>query len=396
MTRKHVVLLVVVFSTTWLLALDPGQTELEHNGWFRYTNQSTALKINEATVSRFALERGYIRISYQWAPPLFTKMTVDIFSSDKYPEVATVRLKEAYADLDLPVIPDFKFTAGLQKHYFGLIYSWDYTHPEKSLADDRNVCASADYGVTVNGYLPSGLGELQLGIYNGEGYKYAGKYVNTSPELLGNLRLTPLPGITMGFSIFTNSADGSHYKNDKKGRITQSGNTFFMNADTTNRNRIALAPMCKLAFGPVSLLGEYINYKYDRWYSYFKINFDSAGHATDSILTEKSKKYAFQGLDLVPVVTINRRRLEIFARLSLWEQKEEHDGEHNLNKDKSFLRYGAGFNYHFIRRENGKPGLEFQFAWTRTQPKNNEIKPTDVLLAQMRFEWSTLINKPEL
>ncbi|MGQ9677806.1 MAG: hypothetical protein ACUVUD_00795 [bacterium] len=396
MIRKQIVLLAVVISTTGLFALEPGQAELEHNGWFRYTNQSSALKINEATVSRFALERGYIKMSYQWAPPLSTKMTVDIFSSDKYPEGATVRLKEAYAALKMPLIPDFKFTAGLQKHYFGLIYSWDYTHPEKSLADDQGVCASADYGLTLNGYLPSGLGELQLGLYNGEGYKYAGKYVNTSPELLGNLRLTPLAGITIGFSIFTNSEDRSHYKNDKKGRLAQSGNTFFMNADTTNKNRLALAPMFKLAFGPVSLLGEYITYNYNRWYSYYNINFDSAGHATDSTLTEKTKKYAFQGLDLVPIVTLSRRRLELFGRLSLWDRKEEHEGEMQLNKDKSFLLYGAGFNYHFIRREKGKPGLEFQFAWTRTQPKNNEIKPTDVLLAQMRFEWNTLINKPEL
>lgn len=128
----------------------------------------------------------------------------------------------------MTVIPDFKFTAGVQKHYFGLIYSWDYTHPEKSLADDRSIYASADYGLNLNGYLPSGLGELKR------------------------------------------------------------------------------------------------------------------------------------------------------------------------NNDKSFLRYSAGFNYHLVRREKGKPGLEFPFAWTRTQPKNSEIKPTDVLLAQMRFEWSTVVNKLEL
>lgn len=396
LSRKSIVLFGVAILATVLFALEPGQTELEHNGWFRYTNQSSGFKITDPSISRFSLERGYLRFSYQWSPAFFTKMTVDIFSSDKYPEGATVRLKEAYADIALPGVRDFNLTAGLQKHYFGLIYSWDYTHPEKSLADDQSVCASADYGLTINGYLPSGLGELQLGVYNGEGYKYAGKYVNTSPELLGNIRLTPFPGIALGVSMFTNAADQSHYKNDKKGRITQSGSTFFMNADTTNKNRFALAPMFKLAFGPVSLLGEYISYSYTRYFSYYKINFDSAGAVTDSTLTEKTKKYSFSGLDLVPTVTLAKRSLEIFGRFSIWDRKEEHDSETELNKDKSFIRYGAGFNYHLIRREKGKPGLEFQFAWTRTQPKNSAIKPTDALLAQVRFEWSTLINKPEL
>lgn len=95
MTRKHIVLFAVVISTTELFALNPGRTELEHNGWFRYTNPSTALKITEPTASRFTLERGYIRMLHKWAPPFSTKMTVDIFSSDKYPEGATVRRKEA-------------------------------------------------------------------------------------------------------------------------------------------------------------------------------------------------------------------------------------------------------------------------------------------------------------
>jgi hypothetical protein len=377
-------------------ALEPGETEFEHNGWFRYTNQSSALKITEPSVSRFSLERGYIRLSHQWAPQFFTKMTVDIFSSDKYPEGATVRLKEAYADITAPFIKDFNITAGLQKHYFGLIYSWDYTHPEKELADEQGICASADYGLTVNGYLPSGLGELQLGVYNGEGYKYAGKYLNTSPEFLGNLRLTPFTGITLGFSIFTNSADNSHYKNDRKGRITDGGNIYFMNADTANTGRLAMAPMLKLAFGPISLTGEYLGYSYTRKFSYYQINRDTLGNIVDSTLVNKEKDYKMAGLDLVPLLTLAGRKVEVFGRFSIWNRWEQSGDSLPLNRDKSFTRYGAGFNYHFIRREKGKPGLMLQFAWTRTQFRNDALKPNDVLLAQLRFEWSTIVAKPSL
>ncbi len=394
LSRKKLVLILASIAVG--LALEPGETEFEHNGWFRYTNQSTAFKVAEPSVSRLNLERGYIRLSHQWAPPLFTKMTVDIFSSDKYPEGATVRLKEAYADLAAPFLRDFNITAGLQKHYFGLIYSWDYTYPEKELADEQGVCASADYGVTLNGFLPAGLGELQLGVYNGEGYKYAGKYVNTSPEFLGNLRITPIPGITLGVSIFTNSADMSHYKNDRKGRVTEGGNIYFMNADTANTNRLAYAPMFKLAFGSFSLLGEYLGYSYTRKFSYYQINRDTFGNIVDSTYTSKEKDYRMAGLDLLPVVSLAGRKVEVFGRFSMWDRREKSGDSMPFNKDKSFIRYGAGFNYHFIRREKGKPGLEFQFAWTRTQPKNSELKPTDVLLAQVRFEWSALVPKPQM
>ncbi len=392
MPQKNIVLLVVALIATNVFALEPGETELEHNGWFRYTNQSQNFKLTTPAISRLSLERGYLRFSHQWTTALFTKMTVDIFSSDKYPEGATVRLKEGYADIALP-LPDFNLTAGLQKHYFGLIYSWDYTHPEKSLADDQGICASADYGITVNGFLPNGLGELQLGVYNGEGYKYAGKFINTAPELLANLRLTPIAGITLGASVFTNTSDYSLYKNDKKGRTGTAPNIFFMNADTTNKNRLAIAPMFKLGFGQFSLTGEYIQYQYTRWFSYYKINFDTAGQITDSTLTEKTKRYSFRGIDLLPTVTLLKRRLDVFARFSTWERKEQHDDSMAINKDRSFIRYGAGLNYHLVRREKGKPGLALQFAWTRTQFKNPDLKPADVLLAQVRFEWSTIIKK---
>lgn len=393
MSKKAIITLVAVAATI-TLALEPGETELEHNGWFRYTNSATDWQITKPAVSRFTLERGYLRFSHQWAPIFFTKMTVDIFSSDKYPEGATIRLKEAYADLGLPFIKEFNLTAGLQKHYFGLIYSWDYTHPDKSLADDQGVCASADYGLTVNGFLPAGLGELQLGIYNGEGYKYAGKYLNTSPEFLANLRLTPLAGLMVGASVFTNARDQAHYKNDRKGR--DNTNTYFLNADTTNINRLAFAPMAKLSFGPVSILGEYIGYNYIRSYTYYQLNRDSANNIVDSTLVEKNKKYQFSGLDLLPVITLPGRKVEIYGRFSLWNRSEQSGDTMAFNKDKSFVRYGAGFNYHFIRREKGKPGLEFQFAWLRTQTKNEETKPADIFMAQIRFEWNSVIKKPEL
>src|SRR5512139_2530755 len=162
MKKTVVALLLAILAAGSVYALDPGQTELEYNGWFRYHNQSTKFQVTDPTASRSLIERNYLRASHQWSPQFFSKLSMDFLSSSSFTDGAGVRIKEAYVDMALP-IPDFTLTAGVQKHYFGLIYSWDYTHPDKSLADAQGVCASADYGVTVNGFLPKGLRELQLG-----------------------------------------------------------------------------------------------------------------------------------------------------------------------------------------------------------------------------------------
>jgi len=385
--QKALVFVALASVVTAGLALDPKQAELEHNGWFRYTNQSASFGITDPSVSRFALERGYIRMSYQWSSFFFTKFTLDIHSSDKYPEGATVRLKEGYADMALP-LQDFKFTAGLQKHYFGLGYSWDYTHPDKSLADAQGVCASADYGATVNGYLPSGLGEVQLGVYNGEGYKYAGKYANTSPELLANLRMTPLAGVMVGVSAFTNAKDNSAYKNDvSAGKLSPDRKKWLL-PDTGNISRLGIAPVLKLTYGPVSLTGEYIVHNYTREYGYYTAD-SASGEISDPTRKVSEKKYAQSGFDLLPVVALAKRKVELYGRFSMWERKE--DG--TRNDAKSLTRYGAGVNYHLQRRAKGKPGLEFQLAWVRQQSKAEGSDPVDTFMAQFRFEWSQIITE---
>jgi hypothetical protein len=394
MKRTVLALLLAILAAGSVYALDPGQTELEYNGWFRYMNQSTKFQVTKPTASRSLIERNYLRASHQWTTQLFSKLSLDFLSSSSYADGASVRIKEAYLDMALP-IPDFTLTAGVQKHYFGLLYSWDYTHPDKSLADAQGVGASADYGVTVNGFLPKGLGELQLGAYNGEGYKITGAKNSTAPELLANLRLTPFAGVQIGASVFSKAKDFSAYQNNKKGRNT--GNTEFQLGDTANMDRFGFAPMAKVAFGPVSLTGEYIVYNYTRTFSYYALNADSTGTVTDSTLEEKSKDYAMSGIDLLPVVSLLNRKLEVFGRFSTWERKEQSGDSMPIALDKSLTRYGAGFNWYFLRRAGGsKPAAMFQLAWVRDQSRKKVdgvlVDPVDTFMAQFRFEWTHLWN----
>lgn len=396
MKRTVIASLLAILAAGSVYAIDPGQSELEYNGWYRYTNQSPEFKVTDPTVSRSTIERNYFRASHQWTSDLFSKLTLDFLSSSSYADGASVRIKEAYMDMALPMIKDFVLTAGMQKHYFGEIYSWDYTHPDKELCDAQGVCSSADYGVTVNGFLPSGLGELQLGAYNGEGYKVTGAKNSAAPELLANLRLTPVGGIQFGASVFSKAKDISPYANNKMGR--NADNTQFQLGDTANRNRLAIAPMAKVAFGPVSLTGEYIIYGYTRKFGYYTLSKDSAGTVTDSTLTQNSKDYAMSGLDLLPVVTLMKRKLDVFGRFSTWQDKEQSGDSMPVNTAKSLMRYGAGFNWYFLRRAGGaKPAAMFQFAWVHEQSEKEKspgvkVDPTDTFMAQFRFEWNRVLS----
>ncbi len=388
MKKTVIVLLTVLLMTGSLFALNKGETELENNGWFRYTTVMPKFDLANATRGDFTLERGYVRLSHQWTNDLFSKMTVDVLSSSSYADGASIRLKEAYIDYNLP-LKETKFTAGLQKNYFSLIYSWDYTSIEKSLADKEGVLASADYGLTLNGYLPKGLGEWELGAYNGEGYKVVynssgTSKVNTSPSLVANLRLTPVGGVTVGASVLSNAKDRAGYSN---GSSFRSGDTLRFNGDTNNLSRLGIAPMVKLAAGPVSVLGEFITYSYKRDLSFYRMTKDSSGHVTDSTRYTKDKKYAMSGFSVVPVVSLLKKKLELVGRYDMWNVKAD-----NVKDTlKSHTLVGLGANWHFARREKGKPGCELQIGWERQQPTAKSVKPTDTFMAQFRFEWTGLI-----
>jgi hypothetical protein len=148
--------------------------------------------------------------------------------------------------------------------------------------------------------------------------------------------------------------------------------------------------MLRVALGPLSVTGEYIMYNYTREYGYYAADSAAGGKVTDSTRQVSSKKYEQSGLDVMPLFVFPGRRVEVFGRYGMWERKEEHDGAMQVAEDKSFTRYGAGFNYHFARRPSGKLGAAFQFAWSREQSKKEGSDPVDTFIAQVRLEWNRL------
>ena len=185
-----------------------------------------------------------------WNEAKFSRMKgrfVDIFSSDILKDGAGLKLKYAYLDFsNLIPIPDLTTTVGLQKVYFGSIYDWSYNLIGKAPTDEYKYANSADYGISLNGYLPGGWGEYQLGIYNGEGYKNYGSNLkdNIDPAFLANLRIVPTAGLTIGGSVMTNGSE-------RKLKLADA-------TENSSYNTQLLADgILRAAFGPLDIWAEY-------------------------------------------------------------------------------------------------------------------------------------------
>jgi hypothetical protein len=206
--------------------------------------------------------------------------------------------------------------------------------------------------------------------------------------VLASFRLAPYPWFQLGGSIFTKPRDFSPYKNNNPGR--NYGNTSYASGDTANADRLGSAPMARFVLGPFSITGEAISYGYTRQSSYYVLTKDGEGNVVDSTRHESWKKYAMQGADVLSVLSVLSRKVELFGRYSVWQEQEMYRGSMVENKDGSHVRYGAGFNYSILGQTGGNhPALALQFAWIHEQSQREtspgvKADPTDTFIAQVR------------
>lgn len=236
-----------------------GAQELKISGemWNRWTLEQgqtyadTSLTAYQPGITKnyFSLERGYVGLEAKFSETVKGRFTVDIFSTDLLKDGAGLKLKYAYMDFTkLIPVPDLTTTVGLQKVYFGSIYDWNYSLIGKAPSDEYKLANSADYGISLNGFIPGGWGEYQLGMYNGEGYKNYGANLkdNIDPAWLANLRLTPLAGITLGASVMTNGSE----RRLKLADATE---------NPAYNTQLLLDGILRAAFGPVDVWVEYLS-----------------------------------------------------------------------------------------------------------------------------------------
>jgi len=342
------------------------ETKLSGEFWGRWISEIAKRKDSEGNyedklVSNYlSLERGYLGLETKFSEQVKGRFTVDIFTTDKtyeYREYSLVdstlsystksgsidgaglKIKYAYVDFGgLIPVKDMTLTAGMQKVYFGSIYDWSYTLIGKAPSDEHKVVSSSDLGITLNGYLPSGFGEYQLGIYNGEGYKKVGANLkeNTDFAYLGNLRVTPITGFTIGGSYMINTVE-----RDKKldGEIINSSYEEQKLTDIYTR----------LAYGPVDLTGEYI---------IKDVDFPNVKDIN------KTQTYTATGISIFPCLNLKAYLpydLQLVGCYDIWDESDRVETDKARNKVTAST---IGVNYNFMPDETDNPAMQLQLNYT--------------------------------
>ncbi|MBC8416082.1 MAG: hypothetical protein H8E11_06605 [Candidatus Cloacimonetes bacterium] len=274
-----------------------------------------------------------------------------IFFSDddnKVADGAGLKIKYAYLDFNnLLPIKESTLTVGLMKTYFGTIYEWTYPTIDGDPSDKYKFVSSTDFGFGVSGKIPNEFGSYNLAVYNGEGYKKVGNNINKDLNYLANLRITPVAGVTLGGSYMFRS------ENDSK-------------ADDREEYNL-MAGIGKFAFGPVSLLAEYL----------YKVkSLPNADPEEDDVTTSV--------ISIMPVYNINDK-IELLARYDIYDPDIDNDND----VENTII---AGLNYFILRDAKNAPKLFIQTNFQMTQFEDDSEDESELLL-QLRWIFSETINK---
>lgn len=340
--------------------------------WNRWTYETGKSTVDESTIVKknyLALDRGYLDLRAKFSEDTAARFTADLFSTDALKDGAGLKLKYGFVDFgNLTPIPDMTITAGLQKVYFGTIYDWDYTLIGKAPTDEYKVANSADYGLSVNGFLPNGFGEYAVGMYNGEGYKVFGSNFkdNTSMEFLANLRLTPIPGVTLGGSFMTNSVEREKKFADDTPVLTY-------------EKQNLMDGLARFAFGPVDFWAEYIikDVEYPN-------------------VSDGSKDYKANGLMLMPIVSLRNiigADVQVIGRYDRWDQTENASSKYLLTA------ITGGVNYNFMHDDSANPRMQLQLNLTNKTYDEKEsdaayangMKDSMQVMMQLKYRFSKTI-----
>lgn len=370
-TRSYAFILAIMILLPGLASA--AETTLGGEYWARWTMESGKSAADTTSTltkkNALALDRGYFDLKTKFTENTSARFTIDLFSTDLVKDGGGLKLKYGFVDFGgIIPIPDAKITAGLQKVYFGSIYDWDYTLIGKAPTDEYKVANSADYGLTVNGYLPAGFGEYAVGIYNGEGYKNFGANLkdNTSFEYLANLRLTPIIGLTLGGSYMTNSVER------EKALATDAPVAAY-------QKQTLMDGLARFAYGPVDVMAEYIikDVEYPN-------------------VAKGSKDYKATGLSIIPVINLRHfvgSDIQLVGRYDRWDETENTAAKHLLTA------VTGGLNYNFMHNESYVPAFQMQFNVTQKtyDPDEsaaayaNKLKDSLTVMAQLKWRFSHLL-----
>ena len=170
----------------------------------------------------FDVTRAYININVELAKNIKARITPDITRADagNLNGSLVYRLKYGYVQFD-NLTPHSWLRAGLhQTPWIDFEESIDRYRVQGTLTAERDglIPGSGDFGVGYNQQLPEEYGEVQGGIYNGEGFKSA--ETNKYKSFQGRLTVRPAPraGVAKGFRV-TGFYNFGYYDQDRPRRL---------------------------------------------------------------------------------------------------------------------------------------------------------------------------------
>lgn len=314
------------------MSLVGGETKVSMLLWNRYTSQIVDGDVNE---SKFTLERGYFRIEPTITDKIDGRFNLDFFSDENSTTGGGVRVKYAYLNFnDVLPIPESKISVGIIQHYFGFGYDWEYITIEKVLEEVEGVAKSADYGIAFCGNIPSDKGVYAVSIYNGEGYTVTGSDLDVTPELLGNLRLTLIPGFTFGGSVL-----------------------YFTDAE-----KLAAIGLGRLSKGPFELRGEYL----------FQDRNDV-------------KSSGFMVMPILKLKELMNIDVDLVGRFDMWDINTD-------VADDGHMRIIGGLNWNIVRDSKDRPQVMLQIQGQKTAYEGAE--PDDnLLMVQLRWGFGNILTQ---
>lgn len=386
------------------------ETKISGEMWGRWTMEQTKQLNNDSKYENkwsknyMSLERGYLGLETAFNANTKGRFTVDIFSSDATHQIidkttdsdhnlpvdsisysyknssidgAGLKIKYAYVDFaNLFPVPEMNLTVGCQKVYFGTIYDWNYNLIEKAPTDLYKIANSSDYGVTLNGFLPNGVGEYAVGVYNGEGYKKVGASLSDNTELayLGNLRMTPISGITIGGSYMHNSVGR------KKALSGDAANAAYEQDNLVDG-------LIRLNYGPVDFWGEYISKD---------MKFPNVSNG--------SKDWKSKGYMLFPTISLKQLAasfeksmsdIQLLVRFDSWDESDNPTASKQWKLNTTTL----GVNYNFLHDAANVPAMQLQLDYSMKKYDSDKSAPaydkkaqdSSSILLQLKWRFSSTI-----
>jgi hypothetical protein len=202
MTKRFVAFLLTLaatpaFSQTQTPAAPPAQAEypVVRVGMVSYLQYAAELE-NRDGYNAFDITRAYININAQVSPNVRFRFTPDVkrITDGSLSGSLTVRVKYAFAQFD-NVTPRGWIRLGMhQTPWLDFEESINRYRVQGQMFTEREglIPGSADIGVGYFTPLPNGYGEVQAGVYNGEGYTQA--EANKYKSVQGRVTVRPLPG----------------------------------------------------------------------------------------------------------------------------------------------------------------------------------------------------------